>query len=408
MAGLLDFLSTDEGRLGLGLLAAAGPRADGMNAGGRIQLAMQGVDARKQEAMKSKLLEMQMANYASEIEARKAAATKEAALQAARKNFFATNSPETLALSNGQGPTMANAETLGSMNPMAFKAAEVGLLPFDKFMEMSKPKEPKYTTLGDRLIRTDGANPTVAFTAPAKPEPDPPSVKEYKFAVGQGYKGSFEQFQTALKQAGATNIGMPKIDIKMGDSVAGQIGPMAKDSKNQTQGAVQMFDAADRIEKALASNKVLAGPGASTVQTVKQFIQMVGGGNDDAIRQTGQVIKSLAQMSVQARKQLQGQGQVTESEAAAVAKAEAGDINSLTTGELADLVTLTKRAAHYSAKSHQELIDNMNSNNGTRGAASFYRVPGMESLLKHEPKLPQIGGKGDVRSRADEILKGGK
>lgn len=43
--GLLDFLNTEEGRLGLGLLAASGPRADNMGAGGRIQEAFQGQDA---------------------------------------------------------------------------------------------------------------------------------------------------------------------------------------------------------------------------------------------------------------------------------------------------------------------------------------------------------------------------
>ena len=42
MNGLLDFLDTPQGRMGLGLFAAAGPRNDGMNTGGRIQLAMQG------------------------------------------------------------------------------------------------------------------------------------------------------------------------------------------------------------------------------------------------------------------------------------------------------------------------------------------------------------------------------
>lgn len=40
-----------------------------------------------------------------------------------------------------------------------------------------------------------------------KPKEDlPNAVQEYKFAVGQGYKGSFEQWDTARKKAGATNL----------------------------------------------------------------------------------------------------------------------------------------------------------------------------------------------------------
>lgn len=201
---------------------------------------------------------------------------------------------------------------------------------------------------------------------------------------------AFQGYELGKAKAGATNVSL-KVDNKMGESLAGQVGPMAKDSRVQADGAVKMFDAADRIERALNSNKVLAGPGASQIQTVRQFSQMVGGGNDEGIRQTRQVIKSLAQMSVEARKQLQGQGQVTESEAAAVAKADAGDINDLTVGELRDLVMLTKRAAHFTAKGHNDILNQLGSNQGTAGLVPFYRVPRMDELLKHEPKLPQIG-----------------
>jgi hypothetical protein len=142
------------------------------------------------------------------------------------------------------------------------------------------------------------------------------------------------------------------------------------------------------------------------VQTVKQLVQKIGGGNDEGIRQTRQVIKSLAQMAVEARKQLQGQGQVTESEAAAVAKADAGDINDLTVGELRDLSTLTKRAAHYTAKSHTELIGAMNESDATKGAAKFYGVQGLDALMQYAPTLPNIGGPKDVRGQADAILRG--
>ena len=48
---LLDFLDTDQGRLGLGLLAAAGPRSDGMGFGGRVQEAFAGQDAYRRAKM---------------------------------------------------------------------------------------------------------------------------------------------------------------------------------------------------------------------------------------------------------------------------------------------------------------------------------------------------------------------
>lgn len=286
------------------------------------------------------------------------------------------------------------ANALSAINPVAG---------FEMQQKLVKDK-PKPITVAEGARVFDPATKTELFSNPKvdKPASVPTSLQEYKAAQDQGYKGSFMDYQTALRKSGATQIGMPRIDIKMGDSVAGQIGPMAKDSRTQAQGAVKMFDAADRIDAALKSGMVSAGPGTTQIQTVKQLIQKVGGGNDEGIRQTRQVIKSLAQMAVEARKQLAGQGQVTESEAAAVAKADAGDINDLTTGELQDLVTLTRRAAHYSAKGHQEILDSMSTNDGTKGGVPFYKVQGMDRLLKYEPTLPQIGGTSNVDSLVDK------
>lgn len=304
------------------------------------------------------------------------------------------------AMANGQGPTIGNAQRLGQpMQPDPMQVLrDLGPQGLEEFTKINSALNParKFSAYKPGDVIMDESDPTKpVFSVPDRPDKPaelPSAVREYQFAVGQGYKGTFDQWNKDTKKAGATNIGMPKIDIKMGDSVAGQIGPMAKDSRVAVQGAVKMYDAADRIDKALSSNKVSAGPLSTQIQTVKQLVQKVAGGNDENIRQTQQVIRSLAQMAVEARKQLQGQGQVTDSEAKAVAKADAGDIDSMTTGELQDLVTLTKRASHFIAKGHQEMLDTMGTNDGTRGAVPFYRVPGMDTLLKHQPKLPQIGG----------------
>lgn len=63
MPGLLDFLNTDEGRMGMGLLAAAGPRSDGAGFGQRLQEGMGSFDAYKQNALKQKMLEAQMQEH---------------------------------------------------------------------------------------------------------------------------------------------------------------------------------------------------------------------------------------------------------------------------------------------------------------------------------------------------------
>ena len=78
MAGLLDFLNTEEGRLGIGLLSAgmAGPTPPGQ----RLAQVFQGLDEFKQGQMRNKVMQAQM----SENEAQ-AAYRKVQADQAGRK-----------------------------------------------------------------------------------------------------------------------------------------------------------------------------------------------------------------------------------------------------------------------------------------------------------------------------------
>lgn len=376
--GLLDTGGFDDpntiGLLSFGARMSNAPGGFMRNLGGSVLGALgdrgearSGIAKQQQEQLRMQLLQQQMEDAQRQRQAQMQAQANQEKLRAFLLQNPNVEAANRMALETGVSDPM---DVLKGMQPKA-----------DDLMTVA----PGATVLNKRTNQP-------VFSAPDKPAELPSAVREYEYAKQQGYQGTFEQFQLAQRKAGATNIGMPKIEVKMGESVAGQIGPMAKDSRIQAQGAVGMFDSAERIQKALDSGKVSAGPFTTQIQTVKQLVQKVGGGNDEGIRQTRQVIKGLAQMSVEARKELQGQGQVTESEAAAVAKAESGDINDLTTGELQDLVTLTKRAAHMRARNHQNIIESMNGSEATKGMVPFYQVQNMDKLLKHSPQLPQIGG----------------
>lgn len=173
-----------------------------------------------------------------------------------------------------------------------------------------------------------------------------------------------------------------KVEQKTGESMAKEIGGMLKDSKIAVTGAIKMNDAADRILKAIETGNVTAGPLSSKIQTMRQFFDRSGGDSNDKVRQTRQVIRALAESSVEARKELQGQGQVTENEALAVQKAMSGDIDSLTVGELQDIANLNKKAATIRAQGHQAMLDEASRGEGTKGLVNYYKVPGMEMLLQ--------------------------
>lgn len=77
MPGILDFLQTPEAQMGIGLLAAGGPSTTPMNVGQRVQLAMQGMNAQQQNALKMKLLQSQVDENASQNALRQAQLTQQ-------------------------------------------------------------------------------------------------------------------------------------------------------------------------------------------------------------------------------------------------------------------------------------------------------------------------------------------
>lgn len=91
--GLLGAFDDDQGRFALGLLAAAGPRADGAGFGQRLQEAMLGVQAGRDADLKRKFMQAQMDNYGSEIEQRKAAIAKQQKLQAMAERLLGGQQP---------------------------------------------------------------------------------------------------------------------------------------------------------------------------------------------------------------------------------------------------------------------------------------------------------------------------
>jgi hypothetical protein len=103
MAGLLDFLNTDEGRLGLGLLGAAAPTMQPMNFAGRLAQGMDNYQGMQQQQQKSKFIDMQMQNYQSEIDARKLAEQKFAQQQAIDAQWLGSGTTQPISASPSAG-----------------------------------------------------------------------------------------------------------------------------------------------------------------------------------------------------------------------------------------------------------------------------------------------------------------
>ena len=119
-------------------------------------------------------------------------------------------SPESQAIGKF-GPTPEGAAAIGQFKPTfdteGFLSGMMGIDPMQA-MTLKKSMEPKPMTVGknDRVIlpTTGGGFKTVIDALPGD-ESVTSAIKEYQFAVGQGFKGTFQDFAIQQKRAGAGN-----------------------------------------------------------------------------------------------------------------------------------------------------------------------------------------------------------
>ena len=198
--------------------------------------------------------------------------------------------------------------------------------------------------------------------------------KDYELAKSQGFPGSFIDFQMALKRAGA-----PSTTVNMGKSIAGEIGPMMKEAQGIAQAAVKTEDSANRIIQAVDSNKLFTGSGANVRFGVAQLANTLGVGGatlEAKIANTRQTMQGLAELTLQGRQQMRGQGAITESESKLAERAISGEIT-FTPTEIKQLANAAKRSADYAFNSYQSKIGEMSKNPDTAGLVPYYQVQKM-------------------------------
>lgn len=218
MAGLLDFGIEDPdqkqaanmGLLSLGLRLMSTPGKFGQALGqaglgsmGDYQQALQAAQAQKMQ--KLQVQQHQMALQ----QAQQQQADKEMERNWRQNLPSPQMQANQQALAVGGGPSRANAAQIPTVDPvqqMMFEGVKAGALPFDQYLQTLTPKPADYKVVGDSLVQIGKGGVTEAYRAPAKAEKDPSSIQEYKFAVAQGYKGSFEDWDRSSKRAGATNL----------------------------------------------------------------------------------------------------------------------------------------------------------------------------------------------------------
>jgi len=224
-------------------------------------------------------------------------------------------------------------------------------------------------------------------------------INNYQFDVSQGYKGTFNDWLTGQNKSKASNQ-----IVNTGKDLAGQVGDISKESRISAMGAVQTADAANRIINAVDTNKIFQGVGANQRLTAAQIADGLGlGGKEtkDKIANSRQAIQGLAQLTLQGRKQMRGEGAITENEGALAQRAMSGEIT-LTGPEIRQLAEAAKRSAKFQYSQHQNIINTMKSRPDTRDLVPFYDVPADVSIFN--PRT--VGGQSSVKDAADAIIRG--
>jgi hypothetical protein len=237
------------------------------------------------------------------------------------------------------------------------------------------------------------------FTGAGK---QPESIK-YAIAIGQlpPDPKTWNPKQAALAKTiveSKTSAGASKYDFgNMINKSLSDVAPILVASKTATGGAIQQADAANRIIQSLDTNKIFTGAGANQKLQAAQIGQMLGitgGKTEEIVANTRTAIQGLAQLTLQGRKQMRGEGAITESEGALAQRAMSGDV-SLTAGELRILANAAKRSAKFTYDQHQSMM-------GALAKDSPNSVPYYQLEVN-----PSIFGESttDVRKKADEIIK---
>lgn len=142
---------------------------------------------------------------------------------------------------------------------------------------------PDYASVANRLAQSGDLTGASQVATLAKSLAGPEStdeIKEYKLAQNQGFKGSFFDFKTQLKQAGATrinnsiNTGEKAYDTALGKSYADRFLEAQKAGQNAV-GQIATLDTLDNLTK---DPNFYSGVGAERFALpMKQIISRMGG-----------------------------------------------------------------------------------------------------------------------------------
>lgn len=177
----------------------------GLGAMGDMQQAQQMSQARKMREMQMEQMRAQMEEQARQREVQQ---RTESYLQGAFSPVTGINANNASGISGPRPEALSSVGQVRGFNlPDALRSGVPAMTALDLEQRFA-PKPEDFKVVGDSLVGIGRNGVREAFRAQPKPEATPASIREYQFAVGQGFKGTFEEFdrQQRATSAARTNV----------------------------------------------------------------------------------------------------------------------------------------------------------------------------------------------------------
>lgn len=166
---------------------------------------------------------------------------------------------------------------------------------------------------------------------------------------------SYEQYEQDMKKAGAQTIIEKTSGLAAGELVKGAI-ERANASLNIATAASQTLQTIADIRPALDQG-VMAGPLSQQTAIVARLastLGITGQSTQETLNRTASAMKGLAELELQAAEQMRGTGAITEGERGLIKRAAAGDLATMTAGEVRTLLNAMERTAKFKIQSYNQ------------------------------------------------------
>lgn len=337
-AGLLN--------LGLGLLAAGGPAAVRPGLGqGLIQGLSAGQQA-YQNVYSQRLQEMEMARKIAEQRQQQ---QMQQAVQQLGPQALAGNQDALSQLAQFLGP-----EQLAKFTTAA-KTAQ----------EMRTPAKPELREVGGALYEViPGQAPKLIINAKNQFTGDAANAAISQFGTADVNLLTAEQRMQIPKLVESLRVaGRPSLTVQMGESATPAVVKRMIERTEQSQVAAdaanQTISTINQIKPILESG-VFSGPLSDQAQIVLRLgstLGITGRNTQETLQRTAEAMQGLARLELQAAESMRGQGAITETERALIARAAGGNLATFTAGEVNVLLDALRKTAESKIKGHSRQVD---------------------------------------------------